>query len=227
MKDNLTELVFILDRSGSMESMSKEAIGGFNAFLEEQKKVEGDANLTLVLFDNEYLLIHNGKNVKECECLDDKTYVPRGTTALLDAIGRTIDDVGRRLAATPEAERPGKVLVAIMTDGQENASKDYKKAKINEMISHQTGKYAWQFLFLAANQDAMAEGMSLGIARDFSMTYDSHQIGATKSAFASVACSATAYRSTGKISGIKQQPIDDVDTDIKPATSTTDDTTSN
>jgi uncharacterized protein YegL len=121
MKENLTELVFILDRSGSMGTMAKEAIGGFNAFLEEQKKLPGEAKLTLALFDHQYSLVCNGKDIKDVEPLDDKTYVPRGTTALLDAIGRTIDDVGSRLSATTEAERPSKILVAILTDGQENA----------------------------------------------------------------------------------------------------------
>lgn len=220
MKDNLTELIFILDRSGSMSSMTQEAIGGFNAFLEEQKKAPGEANLTLVLFDHEYSVVHNGRNIKTCECLDDKTYVPRGTTALLDAVGRTIDDVGKRLAATPESERPSKVLVAILTDGLENASRDYQRAKINEMISHQTNKYSWQFLFLAANQDAIAEGISLGIRKDFTMTYAANSAG-TKHAFDAISCSTTAYRSAGKISGITQR-LDNQDTDILSSTGTID-----
>ena len=214
MNKNLTELVFILDRSGSMSSMQAEAIGGFNSFLEEQKKVEGEAKLTVVLFDNQYELLCSGRDIKSCEPLTDKTFVPRGTTALLDAVGRTVDEVGKRLAATSEEERPGKVLVAILTDGLENASSDYKKIKINEMITHQKEKYSWEFIFLAANQDAIAEGMSLGIAPTLSMTYDACDAGFAK-AFTAVSCSATAYRTTGVINNLSQSvDADTADKDV-------------
>jgi len=208
MKDNLTELVFILDRSGSMSSMKDEAIGGFNAFLEEQQKLSGEAKLTLVLFDHEYTLVCNGKDIKCVEPLCDKTYCPRGTTALLDAIGRTVDDVGKRLAGTPECERPNKVLVAILTDGLENASKDYVKSKISNMITHQREKYLWEFMFLAANQDAIAEGESLGISKGLSFNYCCDSIGTTK-AFDSLTRCSSQYRSTGTIDPSKQDDDDD------------------
>ncbi len=198
MKENLTELVFILDRSGSMHSMQEEAIGGFNAFLEDQKKVPGEANMTLVLFDHDYNLIHNGKDLNDVESLCSDTYSPRGTTALLDAIGRTVDDVGKRLAETPEEERPSKILVAVLTDGLENASKDYKKAKINEMITHQRDEYKWEFIFLGANQDAIAEGSSLGVSKICSMTYDATKAG-MKSSLSRMSGAATSYRMTGKV----------------------------
>src|SRR3990167_9926770 len=143
MTNEVTELVFILDRSGSMGSMCDEAIGGFNAFLEEQKKLPGEAKLTLCLFDHEYQLIHNGKDIKTVEPLSKDTYTPRGTTALLDAVGRTLDDVGKRITDThtcnacgTTGKKPTKVLIAVLTDGLENASRDYKKTKINEMIEH-------------------------------------------------------------------------------------------
>ena len=203
MRDNLTELVFILDRSGSMASMKEEAIGGFNAFLEEQQKLEGEANLTLVLFDNEYKKLYDGVDIKKCATLNENTYVPRGTTALLDAIGRTMNDVGQRLASMAETERPSKVLVAVLTDGMENASQDYQKAKINEMITHQTDKYSWQFLFLGANQDAIGEGMSLGISAKHSMTYDFNKIG-TKHAFATLSNSVKSYRTTGTLDDLTE-----------------------
>lgn len=171
MKKDSAEIVFILDRSGSMGSMAQEAISGFNAFLEDQKKLPGEARLTLVLFDHEYTLVYGGKDIKSAEPLCDHTYVPRGCTALLDSIGRTIDDVGKRLNEMAEEERPGKVLVAILTDGLENASSDFTKAKISEMISHQREKYAWEFVFLAANQDAISEAAKIGINANLSMNY--------------------------------------------------------
>lgn len=201
MKDNLTELIFILDRSGSMQSMAVEAIGGFNAFLEEQKKQAGEAKLTLVLFDNEYLLVHDGKNIQEVEPLNETTFQPRGTTGLLDAVGRTVDDVGRRLSETPEADRPSKVLVAILTDGQENASSDYTRSKIHDMITHQTEKYSWQFLFLAANQDAFAEATNLGISLKNTASYTADAQGLTR-AFASVSYAASSYRTTGDLNNL-------------------------
>lgn len=201
MKGNLTELVFVLDRSGSMLSMATEAVSGFNAFLEEQKKQQGEAKLTLVLFDHEHVLVHDGKNIKDVEPLTNETFTPRGTTALLDALGRTIDDVGKRLAATPEEDRPSKVLVAILTDGQENASKDYKKTKIHEMITHQTEKYSWQFLFLAANQDAFSEAATLGISLNNTSNYAATGRGLAD-AFTAVSCNTSMYRSTGVVKNL-------------------------
>jgi hypothetical protein len=192
MKEGVTELVFVLDRSGSMELMRDEAIGGFNAFLEEQKKLPGEAKLTLALFDNQYDLVCNGKDIKCVEPLDEHTYVPRGTTALLDAIGRTVADVGRRLNDTPECDRPSKVLVAILTDGMENASNDYTKDKISEVISHQRGKYSWEFMFLAANQDAIAEGTSLGISAGLSYNYCANMLAVRR--LLSRACVAQRHR---------------------------------
>ncbi|KKL93493.1 hypothetical protein LCGC14_1874140 [marine sediment metagenome] len=153
MNNEVTELVFILDRSGSMFSMQEEAISGFNSFLKEQQSLPDDANLTLVLFDNNYDLIYNGKNIKGVEPLNSKTYTLGGTTALLDAVGRTINDVNKRLTTKVacgscghEVQKPkGKVLVAVLTDGLENASSDFKKAQINEMIDKQKKEFDWQF----------------------------------------------------------------------------------
>ena len=162
-KQNFSEIICIVDRSGSMSSIKEDAIGGFNTFLAGQKKVEGDANLTLVLFDHEYLLIHDAVPLGDVSDLDETTFEPRGMTAMNDAIGRTIDDVGARLAKTAEDLRPEKVIVAILTDGMENASKDYTKRKIAGMIEHQTNKYNWEFFFLAANMDTMKEAASLNI----------------------------------------------------------------
>lgn len=140
---NHTEIICVVDRSGSMKKIKDDAIGGFNSFLASQKEVPGSASLTLVLFDNHYDLIHNNVPIQDVKELDDKTYVPRGTTALFNAIGKTIDDIGIRLANTTEDERPNKILFIILTDGDENASRFYDQEKINHMISHQTEKYNW------------------------------------------------------------------------------------
>ncbi len=163
MRADLTEIAFVLDRSGSMNPIAADAIGGFNTFLAAQQALPGQARLTLVLFDHEYLVPHNNVDIHAVPPLDATTYVPRGMTALLDAVGRTIDDAGARLAATPEAERPAKVIVAILTDGQENASRDYTFVKVAAMIKHQQEKYSWEFVFLAANQDAIAAAGALSI----------------------------------------------------------------
>jgi hypothetical protein len=124
-----------------MKDMELEARNGFNAFLESQQKLPGEARLTLVLFDHEYIVAHDGVPIKDALPLDEHTYVPRGTTALLDAIGRTINTIGERLDKTPEAERPAKVIVAILTDGLENASQEFKRKQIFKMIKHQREVY--------------------------------------------------------------------------------------
>lgn len=158
-----SEIVCIIDRSGSMHSIANDAIGGFNTFLEEQKKVEGEATLTYVQFDNEYEVVHENKPLQEVPQINETTYQPRGMTALLDAVGKTIDDVGKRLSGMSEQNRPDKVIVAILTDGMENASKKYSLEQVKGMITHQKDKYQWEFIYLGANQDAFAEGFKLGI----------------------------------------------------------------
>ena len=168
MNKNLTEIAYILDRSGSMQAMVEPAIAGFNQFLREQIEAPGNARLTLVLFDNEYLVPCDGLPIEEVVELDTTTYVPRGSTARLDAIGRTINELGARLAAIPESARPGQVIIAIFTDGYENASRQFDLHKINDLITHQRENYNWQFLFLAANQDAIATAAQMGIDRRFS-----------------------------------------------------------
>ena len=171
MNDRLTEIAFILDRSGSMASMVEPAIAGFNSFLRDQQQAEGDARLTLVLFDDDYLLPCASLPVAEVVELDTTTFVPRGSTALLDAIGRTIDELGARLAKIPEPERPGQVVVAILTDGEENSSTRFTWQDIARKIGHQEKHYAWQFLFLGANQDGIATAARMGVAAANSATY--------------------------------------------------------
>lgn len=164
MNQNLTEIAYILDRSGSMGSMQEAAITGFNAFLQSQLDEPGDANLTLMLFDNEFLMPNDRSPLQHVRPLDAGTYVPRGSTALLDAIGRTIDGLGQKLAQEPEDQRPAKVIVAIYTDGYENASTEYTIQDIHQRITHQRSKYGWEFMFLAANEDAISTACQMGIA---------------------------------------------------------------
>ncbi|MDP3849315.1 MAG: VWA domain-containing protein [Luteolibacter sp.] len=178
MNDKLTEIAFILDRSGSMQSMVEPAISGFNRLLREQQQEPGSARFTLVLFDDQYEVPCHSLPIAEVVELDTSTYVPRGGTALLDAIGRTIDELGENLAAIPEAERPGQVIVAVLSDGEENASHCFTWQDIAARIRHQTQAYDWKFLFLGANQDAIATAAKMSIhaadASNFAMDAGSY-----------------------------------------------------
>ena len=173
MKSNSrhTEIAFILDRSGSMNHCQQAAIDGFNQFLTDQQNIEGLAKLTLVLFDDEYLVRVSSVPVQEVVPLTDDTYQPRGCTALLDALGQTIDNLGDRLAGLAEKDRPGQVIVAILTDGLENASQRFTWKEIAAKIKHQTDIYKWTFLFLGANQDAIATAANLSIAANNASNY--------------------------------------------------------
>lgn len=163
MNAQLTEIAFVLDRSGSMQSIASDAIEGFNSFLHHQQRSPGLARFTLVLFDDEYLVPVDNVEIGDVAPLDEDTYIPRNSTALLDAIGETIDRIGVRLARTGEVERPGKVIVAILTDGLENASTRFDWDDISRRIRHQTEIYSWEFLFMGANQDAIATAANLNI----------------------------------------------------------------
>lgn len=193
MNSQLTDIVFILDRSGSMHGLRSDAIGGFNAFVEEQQAVPGEGRMTLVLFDHEYTVVYDGRPLADVPQLTTETYVPRGSTALYDAVGRTIATVGERLSNTPEADRPGTVIVAIMTDGLENASREYSHVRIAEMIKHQTETYSWNFLFLGANMDAPAVAASLNIPQANSSTYVATGAG-TRAAYRAVSSTVTSMR---------------------------------
>ena len=171
MKQGLVEMVFILDCSGSMYGLASDTIGGYNSMIEKQKREPGEAFVTTVLFNDEYKLLHDHVNLKDIGTISNKEYSPSGMTALLDAIGRTINSIGARLAATPEGERPEKVMFMVTTDGMENASKEFTYAKVKEMIEHQQNKYNWVFIFLGANIDAVGEAEKLGIRKDFARNY--------------------------------------------------------
>jgi len=173
MRKDFTSIVMILDRSGSMATHKSDTIGGFNEFLEDQKKLSGDAVLTLVQFDDEYEVLHNFINIRDIKPLDDHSFKPRGSTALLDSMGKTINDVGKTLADMQEHERPDRVIVVTVTDGHENASKNFTRESIFDMIKHQKDIYNWHFVFIGANQDAIATGTSLGIMNN--MNYNTNK----------------------------------------------------
>ncbi len=193
MKKGLSEIICIIDASGSMKLIENDAIGGFNSFLEEQKKLPGEATLTLIQFNTDYDVIHENKPLSEVNPIQDKDYIPMGSTALLDAVGKAIDSTGSRLAKTPEENRPEKVIVAILTDGEENASTSYDLSKINDMIRHQKEKYSWEFIFLGANQDSFSEAAKLGI--DSKDTFDFASTGdGIRTAYSEMSESITTYR---------------------------------
>ncbi|MDR0139213.1 VWA domain-containing protein [Metabacillus idriensis] len=176
MNDKLTEIIFLLDRSGSMGGLEKDVIGGFNSFVENQCKFEGDTMLTTVLFDDEYVVLWSGADAKSIQLTEEEYYV-RGLTSLLDAIGKTIIDVGRRLSNTSDEQRPGKVIFVITTDGQENASKEFSYEKVNELIKHQQEKYSWEFIFMGANIDVAKEAVNIGIKSTDAYSFEASEIG--------------------------------------------------
>ena len=198
MKDNLTEIVCVVDKSGSMQRRTKDVIGGFNQFLEDQKKVPGDAALTLTLFDTAYHIVHNGKPLAEIPSLDAKTYMAGGMTALLDAVGKTMDEVGFRLHNTNEADRPGKVLFLIITDGEENSSREYTLDQIREKIKLQQEAYKWDFVFLGANQDAFAGASNLNIPQANAIPFADSAKG-IRSVYRGMTQCVSSYRSSGKV----------------------------
>lgn len=177
MKKGLSELIFILDRSGSMSSLKYDVIGGFNSLIEKQKQEEGEAYVSTILFDTNIEKLHDHIDIKEITPMTIDEYEPMGMTALLDAIGITIDSAGKRLSETPEDERPEKVIIAITTDGEENSSREYTKAQIKEKIEHQQNKYSWTFIFLGANMDAIDEAVNLGIDANFASTWTTSAAG--------------------------------------------------
>jgi hypothetical protein len=163
MNPHLTEIAYILDRSGSMQCMQEPAVAAFNDFIKIQLDVPGDARLTLVQFDDAYEVPIATTPIHEVPQLTAATYTPRGSTALLDAIGRTIKETSARIDAIPEADRPGKVILTIFTDGQENASREYTATHISDLIRLYRDTKGWEFLFLAANQDAIANAAAMNM----------------------------------------------------------------
>lgn len=174
MKADYTLITVILDRTGSMEEIRDDTIGGFNAFLRDQKSEEGTATITLVQFDSQdpYEVIYRFAPIQEAQDLDRATYVPRASTPLLDAIGRGINDLEQSLSKMNEDDRPERVVFAIITDGQENASTEFKKAQIEQMIKARKELNDWQFLFLSADLCAINDAVAYGVDRRATVHFD-------------------------------------------------------
>jgi hypothetical protein len=177
MRNKHTQLVIVLDRSGSMGNIAEATITAYNEFVASQKAVEGTADIYLAQFDDKYDVLYDG-SLQDAPLLTDKTFVPRGMTALNDGIGRTMQSVGNKLANLPEHQRAEKVIVAIFTDGGENSSKEYKREQVAAMIKEQETKYGWQVNFFGANQDAVLVGKSYNVQANNAYTYSANEASA-------------------------------------------------
>lgn len=175
MRHDLTDITLVVDRSGSMQAIRDDAQGGVNALLADQAQQPGQALITLVEFDTEYAFVHRGVPAAD---VPPYALVPRGSTALLDAVGRAINETGARLAAMPEGQRPGLVVMVIATDGHENSSREFTRDQVREMIEHQQTVYNWQFTFLGADAASFAEAGAMGIAASGVAQYDPKKISA-------------------------------------------------
>lgn len=201
MKD-MTLINVIFDRSGSMEIIAEEAVGMFNGFLEEQKALPDYAELSLVQFDDQYDECYTCKPIKDCvPLIRGQTYIPRGMTALHDAVGKTINKIGGQLANLPEEDRPKRVLFIIITDGHENNSREFTGQTVKDMITLQKNKYYWDFIFLAAGINAFEEGSTIGMTAGKCATYSKSAQG-MRGANNAINSYATTFRSTGDTSAV-------------------------
>ncbi|QQG64643.1 vWA domain-containing protein [Desulfobulbus oligotrophicus] len=198
MKYNYSDITVVLDRSGSMGVLTSEVIGAFNTFVDEQKQVEEEATFTLVQFDDRYEVDCEAINIQEVSHLDETTYVPRGMTALFDAVGKAILSTGKRLSAMAESDRPEKVIFLIQTDGEENASKEFSLSTIKSMIRDQQEVYSWEFVFLGANIDAVSVAADIGIRRDRAMKYANNAAGLSE-ALCSLSTNLASFRRGKKV----------------------------
>jgi hypothetical protein len=173
---NYTDMTIIMDRSGSMHSIRSDAEGGINSFIKDQSGLSGKKVLTVVAFDDKYEIPVSAMTI-EANNYPSIILQPRGSTALLDAIGKTVVKTGERFAVMPENQRPGKVLIIVVTDGLENASQEFTRTYIKELIQQQENTYNWQFIYLGANQDGFAEGMTMGFKGSSAATYTTDNIG--------------------------------------------------
>ena len=177
MKKNLTELVMILDRSGSMSGLERDTIGGYNSMLQKQRETEGEVLVSTVLFDQRIEVLHDRVPLDRVPAMTEKDYYVRGSTALLDAVGGAIHHIGNVHKYAREEDRPEKTIFVITTDGMENASHEYSYDRVKEMVERQKEKYGWEFLFLGANIDAIATAGRFGISADRAANYHSDRKG--------------------------------------------------
>lgn len=204
MSKKNAELVFVIDRSGSMGGLESDTIGGVNAVLAENRKLKGEAHVTTVLFDHEIKYLHDHANLRDVADLTSRDYQVRGCTALLDAVGDAITHTTRVQGYIPKAFRADKVIVTIVTDGFENASKRYTYAQIRKLIDEKTGE-GWEFLFLGANIDVAAEAGKLGIRQEYATPYVSDGMG-TRLAYEAVACAQVSARTVGHVDSAWANP---------------------
>ena len=208
MKKGLTELVFIMDRSGSMSGLESDTIGGYNALLDKQKKEDGECIITTVLFDDKYELLHDRINVKGVAPITDREYYVRGCTALLDAVGKTINKIGNAQKNTADSEQAEKIMFVITTDGMENASREYSYDLVRAMIERQKRCYGWEFLFLGANIDAIETAALFGISADRAVNYNADVKG-TQLNYEVVSETVSCLRNNQAISSDWKQRIDE------------------
>lgn len=206
MKKDFTELVFILDRSGSMSGLERDTIGGFNSMLQKQRELEGDCRITTVLFDNRYELLHDRIDIRGVSPLTEKEYQAGGSTALIDAIGRTVNKLAGVQMSTAEEYRAEKVMFVIITDGEENSSTEYSAERVRAMIEHEKEKYGWEFVFLGANIDAVQTAGRFGISADRAVDYVPDSAGTTLN-FAMMSEAVAQYRQANCISGAPFEAI--------------------
>lgn len=200
-----TEIIFIIDKSGSMAHLAGDTIGGFNGFIASQKALEGRATLTTVLFDTTWKMLHDGVDIQEVKPMTSADYTAYGGTAMLDAIGETINRVQDRHDELG-AEKPDNVIFVITTDGEENSSRKFNKAQIEKMIKHQTNGHGWEFMFLGANMDAVKEAASIGISHDRSVTYDYTAKG-VDAIYATTNCMTSNIRTDTALEGISLSDV--------------------
>ena len=201
---NSTEIIFVIDKSGSMSHLTKDTIGGFNGFVESQKD-DTKTTLTTVLFDTSWTILHDGIDVYEVAPMTTKDYVAGGGTAMLDAIGEIINRVQDRHDELGE-NKPTNVLFVITTDGEENSSRKFTKTQIEKMIKHQTNGHGWTFMFLGANMDAVKEAESIGIKRDYSVNYD-YSVRGVDAVYTTMSCAASTWKSVGALVGEDGQEV--------------------
>jgi uncharacterized protein YegL len=206
MKKGLTELVFILDKSGSMGGLENDTIGGYNSMLKQQKAVEGECHITTVLFDNNYELFHDRIDIKAVSPITEKEYQVGGSTALLDAIGRTIHKIGNAQKYTTDDYRAEKVMFVIITDGEENSSREYSAEKVKAQIERQKTKYGWEFIFLGANINAVQTAGRFGISADRAIDYVPDSAG-TNLNFKVMAEAVATFRESGVVEEEAFAPI--------------------
>jgi Mg-chelatase subunit ChlD len=187
-----TEIVCVIDRSGSMANIATDAVGGYNSFIAEQKSIPGDAKLSLVLFDDRYDVIHDRIDLKDVPELTMQVFAPRGMTALNDALGKSITHLGKELSKNQELV--DKVIFVILTDGGENSSLEYSQAAVADMIKHQTEVYSWEFIFLAANQDAFQTGAGYNISAQNTSNFAATGVG-TRRAYSAMSGMTSSFRS--------------------------------